>query len=274
MKKILIVDDLEMNLDVCISVFSRVDCKLYTAKNGLEALEMTKRIRPDLIILDLFMPEMDGDECCRLIKEDAELSHIPIFMVAAGARVADEDRCYKAGCDNFIEKPYHSSDLMQKVASHLDIIVREYTRVSIYTKALLRYDNKLIKGYIHDLSDGGIFVESRETLEAGTTLDIEFTVPGNDKLIKAQGEVRWGIDDPAKCSIDNIPGMGIQFLKISTESKRLISDYIRDVKQKEQEMPKRRGKHIYKSEEYAVIDAFVEFCGGSLPETTKRKILE
>ena len=73
MKKILIVDDLEMNLDVCMSVFSRVACKLYTAKNGLEALEITKRIRPDLIILDLHMPEMDGDECCRLIKDDFRL---------------------------------------------------------------------------------------------------------------------------------------------------------------------------------------------------------
>lgn len=274
MKKILIVDDLEMNLEVCISVFSRVSCKLYTATNGLEALETTREIKPDLIILDLFMPEMNGDECCRLIKEDPDLKHIPIFMVTAGAKVADEDRCYAAGCDDFIEKPYHSNDLMKKVATYLDIIVREYTRVSLYTKATLRVNNRVIEGYIHDLSDGGVFVESKEPLEVGTTVDIEFTIPENDELLKAHGEVRWGIDDPAKCSIDDVPGMGIQFLKIPTKSKSIILDYVKEVKVKDQAMPKRRARHTYKSEEYAVIDAFVEFCGGSLPEATKRKIRE
>ena len=274
MKKILIVDDLEMNLDVCMSVFSRVECKLYTAKNGLEALEMTKRVRPDLIILDLYMPEMDGDECCRLIKEDAELSHIPVFMVTAGAKVADEERCYAAGCNDFIEKPYHSSDLMQKVAGHLDIIVREYARVSIYTKALLKFNNQAMSGYIHDLSDGGIFIESKAPLAIGTAVGLEFTLTGRDEPIKAKGEVKWGIDDKAKCSIDNVPGMGIQFLEISSESKKMISDYVREVELERKSMPSRREKRMYKSEEYAVIDAFVEFCGVSLPESTKRKILE
>ena len=274
MKKILIVDDLEMNLDVCTSVFSRVECKLYTAINGEEALEITRKIRPDLIILDLHMPEMDGDECCRIIKEDGELGHIPVLMVTAGARVADEERCYAAGCDDFIEKPFHGKELIKKVAAHLDIIVRDYTRVSIYTKALLKVNNQVIKAYIHDLSDGGIFVESRDPFDIGTAVDLEFTLTGRDEPVKAKGEVKWAIDDRTKCSIDSVPGMGIQFLEISSESKKMISDYVREVELEQKNMPGRRGKRIYKSEEYAVIDAFVEFCGLSLPESTRRKILE
>lgn len=274
MKKILIVDDLEMNLEVGASIFSRIVCKLYTATNGLEAIEITRKVRPDLIILDLYMPEMGGDKCCKLIKEDPQLSHIPILMVTAGAMVSDQEKCYEAGCDDFIEKPFHSNELMKKVATYLDIIVREYTRVSIYSKASLKLENNTFMGYIHDLSDGGIFIENNEPLDIGTIVEIEFTLPGRDEMIKAKGEVKWGIDDPAKCSIDNVPGMGIQFLEISKKSKNMISDYVREAELKQRDLPMRRENRIYKSEEYAVIDAFVEFCGSSLSEDTKRKILK
>lgn len=274
MKKILIVDDLKMNLDIGKSVFSQIDCQLFTAGNGLEALEVTRNIKPDLIILDLYMPEMNGDECCRLIKEDAWLSHIPVLMLNAGGSIENEEKCFAAGCDDFMAKPYKSADLMKKVASHIDIMVRKSTRVSIHTPASFRVNNNDLSAYIHDLSTGGTFIESNEPLAIGTVLDIEFTIPDREELIEVQGEVKWSIDDPAKCSIDNVPGMGINFLDISQESKNIIADYVRDVEAKQKDLPQRRERRTYKSDEYAVIDAFTEFFGDPLPKDIISKICE
>ena len=120
-QKILIVDDEPMNLKVISFVLENYGYAYETATNGREALEKTKSFSPDLIFLDIMMPEMDGYEACRRIKEDPSIQHIPVVMVTA---LADKDaklQGLKAGANDFLTKPVDTSELMVRTKNLLKV---------------------------------------------------------------------------------------------------------------------------------------------------------
>jgi len=93
--KILLVDDLKLTIEIAKSALINSGAAIITASNGADALIRIKKESPDLVLMDLFMPEMNGDECCKLIKEDPSISHIPVVLMstlASGAyRMAKEN---------------------------------------------------------------------------------------------------------------------------------------------------------------------------------------
>lgn len=106
--KILIVDDEEKNLKLIAAILMHYGYELETAKNGIEALEKTKTFSPDLIFLDVMMPEMDGYEACRRLKQDQSTNHVPVIMVTS---LADRDSKIKeleAGANDFLTKPHEA----------------------------------------------------------------------------------------------------------------------------------------------------------------------
>ncbi len=111
-QKILIVDDDEMGLKLFAAVLENYDYIYETARNGIEALEKTKKMSPDLIFLDIMMPGMDGFEVCRRLKKDPETKHIPVIMVTS---LTDKDakiKGLKSGVNDFLTKPIDSIELM------------------------------------------------------------------------------------------------------------------------------------------------------------------
>lgn len=120
-QKILIVDDEPMNLKVISVILENYGYAYETATNGREALEKTKSFSPDLIFLDIMMPEMDGYEACRRIKEDPSSRHIPVVMVTA---LADKDaklQGLNAGANDFLTKPVDTTELMVRTKNLLKI---------------------------------------------------------------------------------------------------------------------------------------------------------
>ena len=89
---ILLVDDNTANLQVLRETLDGSGCKLLIAKNGRSALEIVRKARPDLILLDIMMPEMDGYEVCRTLKADAIIRHIPVIFLTAMADAEDGPR--------------------------------------------------------------------------------------------------------------------------------------------------------------------------------------
>ncbi|MBE9504553.1 MAG: response regulator, partial [Proteobacteria bacterium] len=128
MTKILLVDDVPLSVDMQKSALSRAECEIFTAHSGKDAMEIVYRESPDLIVLDYFMPEMSGDVCCRKIKSDDSLKDTPVIMLTMEGTDADQDKakCYAAGCDDFLTKPFKANDFLKKVEKYLDITVREY----------------------------------------------------------------------------------------------------------------------------------------------------
>lgn len=119
--KILVVDDEAVNLQVLRDILSDTYALVY-AKNGQEALAAARRHRPDLILLDIMMPDMDGYELCRRLKADTELGHIPVIFVSAMGAVDDEARGFEAGAVDYVAKPVSAPLLRARVRTHIALV--------------------------------------------------------------------------------------------------------------------------------------------------------
>jgi CheY-like chemotaxis protein len=117
-KKILIVDDTEWNRDLLVQLLED-DYDLVQAVDGQDAVKKAEQERPDLILMDLGMPMMDGWEATRKIKANSELKNIPVIAVTSHAMVGDEITAREAGCDEYIAKPVDENELMEKVKRFL-----------------------------------------------------------------------------------------------------------------------------------------------------------
>ena len=115
MKRILIVEDNEMNRDVLSRRLLRQGYEVLIATAGLDGLQIAYEARPDLILLDLGMPDIDGWECARRLKTEATTSAIPIIALTAHAMLDDRQKALDAGCDDFDTKPINFSGLLEKM---------------------------------------------------------------------------------------------------------------------------------------------------------------
>jgi putative two-component system response regulator len=133
--KILIVDDEEPNRKLLTSLLGVLGYATETALNGIEAIRMTKSFMPDLVILDIMMPDMDGYEACHLIKSDPETTNIPVVIVTA---LSDRDSRLKGlnvGANDFLTKPIDRSELT--------IRVRNLLKIKEYEDFVLRHNQLL-----------------------------------------------------------------------------------------------------------------------------------
>ncbi|MFL5805704.1 MAG: HD-GYP domain-containing protein [Roseiflexaceae bacterium] len=117
--QILVVDDDPMIVDVLTRFLSREGYSVITAQNGVEALEQVRRQQPDLILLDVTMPEMDGFTACRLLKDDERTALIPITMLTGLDDREHRMRGIEAGADDFLTKPFEQSILRARIRSQL-----------------------------------------------------------------------------------------------------------------------------------------------------------
>ena len=117
--KILVVDDEPALLRLMEFVLAREGHTMLTATNGEEALDEARRERPDLIVLDIMMPKMDGYQVAEAIRTDDELKHTPIIMLSAKAQEEDIQRGMAAGVDRYITKPFSPEDLTSLVSGYL-----------------------------------------------------------------------------------------------------------------------------------------------------------
>ncbi|MBT9536673.1 MAG: response regulator, partial [Nitrospirae bacterium] len=120
-QKILIVDDEETNLKLIISMLKHHGYVFETAADGAEALVKAKSFKPDLIFLDIMMPEMDGYEACKRLKEDAATKHIPVVMVTALADKESRIKGLEMGANDFLSKPVDISELTIRTKNLLKI---------------------------------------------------------------------------------------------------------------------------------------------------------
>jgi len=118
MKRVLIVEDVELNRDLLVQLLEE-DYELLTATNGAAGIELATRERPDLILMDLSLPVVDGWEATRRIKANPALRHIPIIALTAHAMMGDEDKARAAGCDDYLSKPIDEDLLFEKLAHFL-----------------------------------------------------------------------------------------------------------------------------------------------------------
>jgi two-component system, cell cycle response regulator DivK len=119
MPKILIVEDNDMNRDMLSRRLVRNGFDVVMAVNGQEGVEMTRSERPDLVLMDMSLPVMDGWEATHTLKGDAETQAIPIIALTAHAMESDRQQALEAGCDDFDTKPIELPRLLGKIGALL-----------------------------------------------------------------------------------------------------------------------------------------------------------
>jgi len=115
MKKVLIADDCPKLVELVRVTLEREDCEIIYASDGEETLRKARKEQPDVILLDIMMPKMDGFEVCRQLRKDPQTKEIPIIMLTAKGQEVDREKGRELGANEYITKPFSPSTLLAKI---------------------------------------------------------------------------------------------------------------------------------------------------------------
>jgi len=153
-KKILVVDD-EKDLTALVSLHMKMaGFEVLTANNGEKALDLSREEKPDLIILDLMLPKIDGWEVCKRLRQDPGISNIPVIMLTARAETEDKLKGFEAGADDYVTKPFSPRELVARVKR---VLARAETKATM--------PKRYIKDKVEiDIEDFKVKVEEKEVM--------------------------------------------------------------------------------------------------------------
>src|SRR6476659_11437381 len=138
---VLVVDDLAQNVRLLEAVLSPRGCRVATASSGEDALDMLSKEHPDVVLLDILMPGMDGYEVCRRIREDPGTAFLPVIMITASGE-QEKIRSIESGADDFINKPFDQAELLARVRS-LVRVKRYHDTIEHQAAELARWNREL-----------------------------------------------------------------------------------------------------------------------------------
>jgi CheY-like chemotaxis protein len=218
---ILLVDDVQMFLDIQKEYLQDSQVNIMTARDGLEALEIIKTKRPDLVFMDVQMPRMDGLTCCKAVK--TELTHlmIPIVLISSSNAKEDAERCYSNRCDYFISKPYGRDLFLEVARKFLCNIDKRNKRIPCKLDAEVHKDNCRIPCTTYNISVDGAYIVTELHVAPGNVVGISIELPVGFK-IECQGRVAW-----ANRSTPGIPpGFGLKFALMSKPATAALKKFI------------------------------------------------
>ncbi len=219
--KVLIVDDMKNFLDLETSFLKRIDCTIFKALNGLEALRIAKDEKPDIVFLDLEMPVMNGIECCRLIRSDKQIKDTPIVIVTVSEK---EQECYKAGCNSYLRKPINEDIFIAEIQKFVKVNVRKDQRVEISLPVNVTFKGTKTQGTALNISRSGLLLESREPFAIGTKITVDFSIPDSKQKIKVNSVVVRMI----KGRTPEYSEFGLNFVKVNEKQQSLLDSFIKE----------------------------------------------
>ena len=150
--KILIVDDTPTNLGILEDILDK-NYFISVAQSGTQALSVTKMFSPDLILLDVNMPELDGFETCRRLKSREDTRHIPVIFITARVEPDDVVQGFKEGGVDYITKPFNHSEVIERVQTHLKIqkLIKQLESKNVQLKELNELKNSFLGMASHDM---------------------------------------------------------------------------------------------------------------------------
>ena len=206
-------------------MFLRSGLTIITASTGEDVLSLHRLEKADLIIIDLNMPIIAGDEICRLIREDDSLKNVSIILVHPYKK-ADIKRCESCGANAFLAEPVGLEELFNEVSTLLQIPKRESMRVLMRVTVTGDSDHKFFFSISRDISSSGILIETDNILSKGAHITCSFFIKSHQ--IIAHGEiVRIREKGPDSYQY------GIKFINLDHKSKSMIEAFVRNRRQNE-----------------------------------------
>ena len=229
-KKILLIDDNVTLIMYTTMLLKRMGFEITPAPNGLEALKIMNIWDPDLILLDMTMPVMDGATTLKNIKKHKDTSNIPVVIISVESERTLLEECGKMECDGFLTKPINLDklhDLLQQTIYSPMGFKRRYLRSAYHQKVLVKHHEFKEELYAETLSEGGIYLRKKDPLDTGTLLEITLPV-ASDRSLVLKGPVIYKKDrygDLHKTPL----GMAVEFEDIKEDEARLLKKHVSDL---------------------------------------------
>ena len=222
---ILMVDDVPMFRELGALFLARTG-KVLLAGDGQQALDIVRRQRPDLVIADLRMPHMEGDDLCRAIRAESEIEQTPVIIMISPASAGDRTRAVLAGANDVLDKPLGRVALTECVNRFLRHGLGEgLPRVDLKAPVRMLNDVGEAWGTVRNISRGGIFIESDAWFSPRTEVCLRFKLPDaeSDMELAPLAQVVWHKQE----ATPHLPkGMGMRFLEIDAKTMRSVDDYV------------------------------------------------
>jgi len=220
-KKVLIVDDTPGGLAFLRDIVVQSHYKIFEATTGRQALEIHRREKIDVIVMDLQMPGMDGEQVTRAIRAERKLRDVSILLVADGGRPGLRERCLTAGANDFIAKPFKNTELLTRLSPLLNVATRKQTALLAHVDVT---DNgPVVEPFVArvvNLSTSGLLFEADVPLAEGRIVCAKFFVPGAAAQITATGKVARRTDT------SGVIRWGVRFTALDLAARRIIRDYV------------------------------------------------
>ena len=231
-RKILVVDDEPEVRKLMEHFLTTKGYEVRLAENGRVGLAALDTFTPDLVLLDMHMPEMDGALCCAVMKGDPALHGIPVIMVTSAGKEEDIRLCRGAGCDDFITKPVNRRIFLEKGRKFLDRIDRREGRIPCRTSVKFRAHNVHFSGVSVDISSGGIFVATDFDIEPKTQIELSFELPETGCPLEGiRGQVAWQNSGRNIPKPHLPPGFGVEFINLTKEATETIKSFVETIRQ-------------------------------------------
>lgn len=227
-KKILLAAESDFSCDWDKSFSGQGPYQLLIAATGVEAYETAVFERPELIVMKVQLPELNGDECCRRLKAHPELRSIPVVLLSESSETAELERCRRSGCEDLLQWPIDWELFSEVCLKYLQPNQRITPRVAVQMSVHFGFgtDRKKLTHYSINVSTGGLFIETANPLPIDTPLSLEFSLPGHQVPVQCRGRVAW-LNSPGRKQHPRLPlGMGVQFVDLSLEDMRLVRSFI------------------------------------------------
>jgi len=226
-KKILVVDDSDTFVMYICIILKRMGFQAIPADNGLEALRMLKLMTPDMVMLDVNMPTMDGISALKLIRENAALAGVPVVMVSVDSHPETTRKCNELGCSGYLTKPVDINDLHFILQEHIYLPLgwnRKHKRAVFNSRVSVYHGGERHELYSESLSEGGMYLRKKEPLPVGADVEIELPlVDGGISRIKGKVIYVKGLYG-GEFTVP--PGMGIQFKGLSGSDSGRLADFV------------------------------------------------
>jgi CheY-like chemotaxis protein len=223
-KKVLLVDDVNLFLQLGKTMLQRKGIEVETARSGVEALEVLEKSSPDIIFLDLYLPDLSGGEICRRLRTSNTAGNIPVVLLVSGGDDDIRTMCLSAGFDDFITKPLQPDAVQAVLERHLEDRARRKQRAEVNLPCTIDQSGAKEDGVILSLSPYGAFVEMNPPTLPGQAYTLGFALPGNEPVVLS-ADPRWS----RKMDEDTPTGSGFEFKDVEVGVFAMISDYVNEL---------------------------------------------
>lgn len=230
-KRILIVDDSETFLMYISILLRRMGFnKIIPANSGVEALKLLRMMMPDVVLLDIAMPQMDGVTVLRHIKGDNHTSNIPVIMATIVSDSKSYEECERLGCSGYLTKPVkltELNDILNGCISYPGGKKRRLLRTSFKKKVAINCNGVIEEHYAETLSQRGIYIRKRNPFNVGTEVEIDLPLK-DEKSVNLKGTVIYVKGFSGDVSTIS-PGMAVQFKELTSNDSEMLRTYITEL---------------------------------------------